>query len=77
MGDLNDHTQTDDNEVLENLLVYRPTINPVLCEYVLPKRNDANSLKVEKDVALSIDFLKAWSSRISRLATTLARGHLL
>ena len=40
MTDLNDHTQSEDNEVLESQLLKRPTFNPVHCEYVSPKRNE-------------------------------------
>jgi len=57
MTDVGDHTETDDNEALEKQLLKRPTFNPVLCEYVIPKRNDLNSLKVEKDITLTLDFL--------------------
>jgi hypothetical protein len=37
MGDLIEHTQTDDNEVLEELLVKSLTFHLVYCKYVLPK----------------------------------------
>ena len=40
MTDFDDHTQTDDNEVLESQLLKCPTFNPVHCEYVSPKRNE-------------------------------------
>ena len=49
-------TQSEDNEALEDQIQSRPTINPELCMYVTPKRNE-NSLKVEKDITLTKDFL--------------------
>jgi hypothetical protein len=45
-----------DNIELQNLFE-NPTFNPAHCEFVQPKRNDLNSLKVDKDIALSLDYL--------------------
>ena len=54
---LYDNTQTDDNDELGKLFIKRPTANPVRCAYVTPKRSEPNSLKVDKDKTLTIDFL--------------------
>ena len=50
-------TQSEDNEALEAQILTRLTINPALCTYVTPKRNETNSLKVAKDITLTKDFL--------------------
>ena len=50
-------TQSVDNEALASQMQSRPTINPVLCTHVTPKRNETNSLKVEKDITLTKEFL--------------------
>ena len=39
------------------LFIKRPTANPVKCAFVTPKRSDPNSLKVDKDKTLTIDYL--------------------
>ena len=51
-----DNTQTDDNDMLSDILNKRPTFNPVHCDFVSPKRS-LNSLKVEQDITLTIDYL--------------------
>ena len=51
------HTQTPDNDELEKLVSEKPTFNPAHCYFIQPKKNDSNSLKVEKDITLSLDFL--------------------
>ena len=57
VGGFNDLTQTEDNMHLETLLFKRPKFNPVLCSYVPPKQCEGNSLKVERDATLTIDYL--------------------
>ena len=57
MSVLDNYTQTEDNGKLEELLSEKPTFNPAHCNFVPPKRNDLNSLKVEKDIDLTLDFL--------------------
>ena len=54
---LYDNTQTDDNDELTKMFIHRPTTNPVKCAFVTPKKSDPNSLKVDKDLTLTIDYL--------------------
>ena len=51
------YTQTEgDKKELQNLFE-NTTFNPAHCEFVQPKKNDLNSLKVDKDIALTLDYL--------------------
>ena len=54
MSHLDNYTQTEDNGKLEKLLSEKPTLNPAHCSFIPPKRNDLNSLKVEKDIDLTL-----------------------
>ena len=46
-----------DTETLERMLLSKPTFNPALCKAVKPKKCEDNPFKVEKDAALSLDYL--------------------
>ena len=56
MGDLGDNTLLEDNDALQELMLEHPTFNPLFCDYVTPKRINEDSIKVEIDTALTIDY---------------------
>ena len=66
-----DLTQSEDNTALELQMLTSLTVNPVLCLHVTPKRNETNSLKVEKDTTLTKDFLSRGDNGFKHLANHL------
>jgi len=71
VGGFNDCTQTDDNEQLAKQLSKHPLLNPAKCTFVPPRKNEENSLKVEPDKALTVNFLERGVNGFSGLP-----GHL-
>ena len=71
VGGFNDCTQTDDNEQLAKQLSKHPLLNPAKCTFVPPRKNEENSLKVEPDKALTLNFLERGVNGFSGLP-----GHL-
>ena len=66
---------TGDNAELQNLFE-STTFYPAHCEFVQPKKNDLNSLKVDKDIALSLDYLSRGVHGFNELQTYL-KGDIL